>query len=136
MSEIVMKGSVPLQQYTWNPYWISQYESSWGIFEKFKYANCADIQDIFAAFGGHEIQKLLPKRIFPSKRSCDLKLLQQFDDEKIKGIFEMDVKASIQADQHTISGVFGEKDMMREFVHYCKKCLYSPHMYKIGRAHV
>jgi hypothetical protein len=46
------------KQYTWNLDWISPFESPWGIFEKFKFANHARVKDILRYFSSEYVQSL------------------------------------------------------------------------------
>lgn len=59
----------------WNDQWISPYESAWGIFEKFKYANNANSRDIMSLFGDEKVRNQKNK----SKSKYDLLNFMKFD---------------------------------------------------------
>jgi hypothetical protein len=49
--------SLPKKVYTWDSRWISDYESAWSVFEKFKFYNSFSDSDIFKLFGSDVIKR-------------------------------------------------------------------------------
>lgn len=75
-------------QYTlaWRKEWVSDFESPWSIFEKFKYANCAKTEHILSLFGGPRVQRLKNKTIC-AQTLRNLKTLAGFDDNLLQPVF-------------------------------------------------
>lgn len=111
---------------TWREEWvISQYESPWGILEKFKKANQADDNDIFNLFGAEKAK--LNKTKSWGKTTRELVTLGGLDSKSLKNILGYDLKAINNSNLEKILGLFtfSHKNIfLRENLHFCRDCLY------------
>ncbi|CAM3596645.1 hypothetical protein EDM52_23535 [Brevibacillus invocatus] len=73
------------KSFTWNQKWINQYESSWSIFEKFKYSNVVKSSDLLTIFTTKLCNN--QKKSSWSKVDRDLLNLVNIDDDKCKAVF-------------------------------------------------
>jgi hypothetical protein len=65
-----MRATIVNYRYTWRKDWISPYESLWSIFEKFKYANCATVRNIYDLLGTDYVRNLKSDTIGRPHRDC------------------------------------------------------------------
>ncbi|TVY02170.1 hypothetical protein [Cohnella terricola] len=116
-----MESNKPALQYSWDSSWLKPYESEWSIFEKFKYANTANMKDILTTFGGEAISAKLSKPIYPSEWVTELSNMNQLSDEKLSDVFGVDFKLIIATQKKTIHIL--SQPTLRDNLYYCKKCL-------------
>ncbi len=112
------------RQFTWNPDWISDYESPWGIFEKFKYANCVTAKDILFQFGNEEV--LSRRSISYSQQNCNLIDMPRLNNESITNILKLDVKARNQEFMNLMTFVPRHRpyqDFFRKQLTFCLACM-------------
>lgn len=110
--------------FTWNPEWISSYESPWGILEKFKFANAATDRDIFDVFGSKQFMGEKHKVV----RKIDRNLIT------LSGINEHTVFRTLgynlkRRNQHHLESTIGVlpithyESYIRTMLTYCPKCI-------------
>lgn len=109
-------------QYTWRKEWIHQYESPWGIIEKFRFANVLNENDIFELF--LEVNKRKTKLITKNQRN--LIKLEELSSESMEQILGIDLRQDNQKNKDRILGVLPVIDhgkMIRKELNYCPRCL-------------
>ncbi|WCN36212.1 hypothetical protein [Aneurinibacillus uraniidurans] len=114
--------------YTWNPQWIFPCESPWGILEKFKLANNANVTDIFNTLGTEYVDSLKMRTSW-SKKLRNLTTLEGFSDQKAHKIlgnsFVSNTKnimtRMISVLPHFLIGQ--NQKLIRENVAFCGKCM-------------
>lgn len=86
-------------RFVWRTNWISPYESLWGIFEKFKYANNATVRDIYELFGTDYVKNLKSHTIGRLHRDCIS--LSGLDDDLIESMLRQSIikKNALNIDQ-------------------------------------
>ncbi|MEK3994975.1 hypothetical protein MKY29_09465 [Psychrobacillus sp. FSL K6-2365] len=114
--------------FTWSISWIHPYESTWGIFEKFKYANAIDSDTILSLFGNDNVQRL--KKI--SNAGSGIRNLISLDSidpkltEKIIGINLVENQNNqMEKLIHILPNVKYVGDYIRNNLSYCPECLKS-----------
>lgn len=88
------KGDVSIEtikgnKITWNLDWIEKFESTWGIFEKIRYANSIDSRELIRLIN-KENTISSPYSVRTSHR--DLYLLEHINDEKIFNLIGLRLK--------------------------------------------
>ncbi len=113
---------------TWREEWISEYESPWGIIEKFRYANAFSVDNIFDILGADNTKNKKIKSW--SQKERDLITLY--------GLSKSQVKSVLGFDMHNSNRYYHEKNFgidislkhmkkyLRDTVFYCPEC------FKIG----
>lgn len=112
------------RQFTWNPNWISLYESPWGIFEKFKYANCVTVREILSLFGNEEV--LSTRTISCSQQNCNLIDMDRLNNESIINVLKLDVKSRNQEFMNLMTFVPRHRpyqDFFRKQLTFCLACM-------------
>jgi len=112
--------------YTWDSEWIvSIYESPWGVFEKFKYANNIRSIEIFKTFGNEDVRNRdknfwgMEERNLFSLNAFDGNLLQNILGKNIK---ELNTKNLNSLIQDTFSPQI-QNVIIRNDVFYCTECI-------------
>ncbi|WP_418027952.1 hypothetical protein [Paenibacillus sp. JJ1722] len=114
----------------WRSNWISPFESPWGVFEKFKHANEADMKDILQLFGNERVRALKN----PSSNLIrDLINLNAFDPSKLLEGLQYDLISTNERNVMNIVGVmpdwhfdglkkFESPIFFRRELAYCEQC--------------
>lgn len=76
--------------YTWRKEWINKYESTWGILEKFKYANTLSNNELYQLLGVCDNKGAIRKKIMESHKSYIT--MNGFDEERVKSILGANLK--------------------------------------------
>lgn len=110
---------------TWNMDWINIFESPWGIFEKFKYANSASVKDIFCLFGIQQVQEI---KTTPGKYHRDLFTLNGINDELVKSFLGFSIKSKNKENLKKIGWLLakdtsGIRKYFNSNLVYCEKCM-------------
>ncbi|WP_188455563.1 hypothetical protein [Virgibacillus oceani] len=110
---------------TWNREWINEFESPWGIFEKFKYANAASVKDIFCLFGTKEVRQLQSS---PGKLHRNLTTLDGIEEQLISKSLAYPVKKTHYQNIASLFGVLShdKSDINKYFYNhlvFCKHCI-------------
>ncbi|CAM4405790.1 TniQ family protein [Paenibacillus alkaliterrae] len=114
------------RRFTWNPGWISPFESMWGVFEKFKYANCATVRNLLQIFGTDDVKSIKSHNIGRIHR--DFLNLCSFKDEEMTNAFGIPIK---QINEENVQRLFylipkrphNSKSFCRDHLHYCPECI-------------
>jgi hypothetical protein len=112
------------RQFTWNPNWVSLYESPWGIFEKFKYANCITVREILSLLGNEEV--LSTRTISCSQQNCNLIDMDRLNNESIINVLKLDVKSRNQEFMYLMTFVPRHRpyqDFFRKQLTFCLTCM-------------
>ncbi len=112
-------------QITWNKQWNLEFESPWGIFEKFQYANAARLEDIFFLFGISQIKQL---KTAPGKFHRDLYTLNGIDDKLVKRFLGFSLKSKNEKNKASVCSVFpkdisGKRKYFSDNLVFCEKCI-------------
>lgn len=129
-SHIIVSGdsNTCFPGYTWNPQWIFPCESPWSILEKFKFANDANVKDVFTVLGSEYVDNLKTKTVW-SKKLRNLATLEGFSDQKAYKILGTSFVSNTKNIMARIIGILpsvliGQNEkMIRENVTYCRKCI-------------
>jgi hypothetical protein len=113
---------------TWNHGWISPYESLWGIFEKFKFANCATVKDIYRLYGTDYVKNLKSQTIGRPHRDCIRP--SGLDHDLIKSAF---TQSLLQINERNIDRLIGvlpsrprnRYSYIRNELFFCPECMKS-----------
>lgn len=113
-------------RYTWRKEWISPYESLWGIFEKFKFANCATVKDIYELFGTDYVKNLKSYTIGRPHRDCINP--SGLNDDLMEPVF---LKPLIQINAQNINLIIGilpnhpfnRSSYVRDELFFCPECI-------------
>lgn len=113
-------------QFVWRTNWISPYESLWGIFEKFKYANNATVKDIYELFGTDYVKSLKSHTIGRPHRDCISP--SGLDDDLIKSTL---MQSIIKKNAQNIDRIFGvlpwrpssRYSYIRNELFFCPECI-------------
>lgn len=116
--------------FTWRPEWISQFESPWSIFEKFKLANHVDHYEILRCFGSEQTKKT---QTFKEKYFY-LYNLATFDVEVIKKALGYDIVNENRKHINQLIGVLPYRHLkeikggwesvyLRDKLYFCSECL-------------
>jgi hypothetical protein len=114
------------KNFVWRTNWISPYESLWGIFEKFKYANNATVKDIYGLFGTNYVRNLKSHTIGRSRRNCIRP--SGLDDDLIENTFMQSVIKKNTQYVDRISGVLPWRpsrrySFIRNELYICPECI-------------
>lgn len=112
-------------QVSWNNDWIHKFESSWGIFEKFKFANAATLQDIFHLFGTGDARKVKYRY---GKYLRNLISLEGIDNKLLHSQLGIEIKKVVHNDLLEIAGKLplgrnGVSTYFNEILVYCEECM-------------
>lgn len=110
--------------YTWENDWIiSDYESPWGILEKFKYTNLIKSNEIITTFGIKELRDRHGNYWYKNER--DLIELRSFDDDRFKSILGVDIIKLNKRNKSKLIDIFsgGVNVYIRNIVYYCPICI-------------
>ncbi|WP_047982025.1 hypothetical protein [Ornithinibacillus contaminans] len=109
---------------TWDNNWINEFESPWGVFEKFKYANSVRSEDILSLFSK---PKTTQKN---NTRECRYSLYTviDFDDELIQNLMGLSLKSIVENYEQKLCSVFfkskqGYPEYFKDNMQICEKCL-------------
>lgn len=115
-------------KYTWSKEWIQEYESPWGIIEKFKWANSINGNDVLLFLGSESTRSL--KHVYTAGysrrnlKSCDI-----FDENTSEEIFGFDLysynEKLLKKILHTFPANQITESLFFDEVRYCRKCLES-----------
>ncbi|MBP1931949.1 hypothetical protein [Ammoniphilus resinae] len=113
---------------TWNHAWISPYESLWGIFEKFKFANRATVKDIYHLFGTEYVRNLKSSTIGRPHRDCVR--LSGLDNDLVESAFSCPL---LEINSQNIDQLFGimpnhpfkRDSFIRNELFFCPECIKS-----------
>ncbi len=114
------------KNFVWRKNWISPYESTWSILEKFKYANCATIKDIIHLFGTDIVKNLKSSTIGRTYRDCIH--LTGLDDDLLEPVFSQPL---IKMNTQNVNRLFGilpnrpRYSYFRNELFFCLECIKS-----------
>ncbi|WP_205601388.1 hypothetical protein [Virgibacillus sp. YIM 98842] len=113
-------------QITWSTNWIQEYESPWGILEKFKWANAVDGNTVLALIGNENVKQL--KSISNAgSRHRNLIYFSSIDSKKTKKIIGLDLKVYhdnlVKKLLHIIPNLKHEGNYFHSSLSYCPSCL-------------
>lgn len=111
------------QVYAWSTFWVQEYESPWGIFEKFKFANSIDTKELLRTFGTEEL--LAIKHLSLTGINSNLVSMERLDVEKINSILKLPVKENNNQIRELISQRTPTKNVFRTTLTYCKRCIHE-----------
>jgi TniQ len=124
--ELILLKNIGLQKhFVWREHWVSPFESMWGIFEKFKFVNCASVQDIFNLFGT-DTTRSIKSRIYGSvHRRCTY--LSGLDNDLVKSVFlqpllkinNQNVKKLVELLPYKIT----HYSYIRDELYFCPMCI-------------
>jgi hypothetical protein len=120
--------SIHLSYYTWNPQWVFPCESPWSILEKFKFANDANVKDVFNALGSEYVDSLKTRTVW-SKKLRNLATLEGFSDQKAQQVLGISFVENTQNIVNRMIDVLpqiliGQREkLIRENVTYCRECI-------------
>lgn len=111
---------------TWNKNWISDYESPWGIFEKFKYANSISVKPLFEVFGTKRAKEVVSNQYGQYLRN--LITLEGVDDEIVQSLLGFSL---IKMNQNHFNLLVGKNaadprfslNYFHNHLNYCVECL-------------
>lgn len=120
--------------YTWRREWISEYESPWSVFEKFKCANEISSSDVIRQMGTEKLRQI--RVIRPS--SYGLYNLSAFDPELTREVIGVDLVEQNQKILNKLEGVLPHKHFVgvkgrlenvyfRTKLYFCLSCLNDGH---------
>ncbi|WP_238651776.1 hypothetical protein [Paenibacillus piscarius] len=115
----------------WRADWISPLESPWGVFQKFKHANEADMKDILQLFGNDYVKKIKNPTSYKFR---DLITLSAFNREKLSEVLKYDIVSENEKDLKKIFGVmpdwgysgpkkFKRPIYLRKDLAFCEQCM-------------
>lgn len=145
-SRIIVPGNynTRLPDYTWNPQWIFPCESPWSILEKFKFANDANVKDVFAVLGTEYVDNLKTKTVW-SKKLRNFATLEGFSDQKAYKILGTPFVSNTENVITRIIRILPfvlisqNEKLVRENVAYCRKCMqwgYHSTLHQIKLFHI
>lgn len=110
---------------TWNMDWVTKFESPWGTFEKFKYANAAMVKDIILLFGTPEA-KISKNSLRKNHR--DLITLEGIDENSTNDLLGLSLINVYRDNLNNIIGILpknrnGERIYFSKHLVFCTKCL-------------
>lgn len=115
-----------ISQFTWSVNWIQDYESPWGILEKFKWANAVDGNTVLALIGNENVKQL--KNISNAgSRHRNLIYFFSIDSKMTERIIGMDLKDYhdnlVEKIIHIIPNIKNESSYFHTHLSYCPSCL-------------
>jgi hypothetical protein len=120
-SFLILSNTKPSPSFTWNPRWIAPYESPWGIFEKFKYANETKSIDLLHLFGTDELKS--KKNIANSNINCNLIHMDRLNGDIIKQVLGLNLKEINTRYFVELISIVSGLDLFNHNLKYCKICL-------------
>ncbi len=118
-----LEPSPLIKEFAWNNDWIVPFESPWGIFEKFKYANRIKSQDIFNLFGTQHLKKL--KSTTKNKSARNLITLEGLDNTSIIKILNFQLKRHNEYIISKLTNVLpgNQSIYFHKHLRFCPKCI-------------
>ncbi|MDF0728986.1 hypothetical protein PY093_20445 [Cytobacillus sp. S13-E01] len=113
-------------QFTWSSDWIQNYESPWGILEKFRWANAIDGNTVLELIGNENVKKL--KMISNAgSRHRSIIYFSSIDPKRTETIFGIDLKEYndklIDKLIHIIPKIKSVSNYFYDNITYCPICL-------------
>ena len=122
------------KNFTWRSEWISEYESIWGIIEKFRYSNNLSISDIVKIFGKESSKKKLYN--LPLIKSGQSFGIKHLNEEKIIDILGVNILKQFEEKMKIIvNDIPVNFDLVRKELYYCPECIrygYHSFLFQIG----
>ena len=113
-------------QHTWSIDWIQDYESPWGIFEKFKFANVIEANTIFKLIANDNIKHLKNVSTAGDMHRC-LIYMHSIDSELSEKIFGLDLKQYqnnlAEKTLRVIPNIKNIDEFFNSRISYCPICL-------------
>jgi hypothetical protein len=117
------------RQYAWNPNWVYAFESPWGIFEKFKYANRLNTIELLSIFGNDDVNQNMI--ISCNRKNCDLFHMERLSNEAITRNLYMDVRSINKENMNLLTSVpshsryqeLYRNHPFRKHLMFCPKCI-------------
>lgn len=114
------------KKFVWRTEWISPFESLWGIFEKFKFANCATVIDIFDLFGTVCVKNLKTDTIGRPHRDCINPT--GLNDDLLQSVYLQPLIKMNALSTDRISGILpwrssSRYSYIRDELFFCPECL-------------
>ncbi|QHW34840.1 hypothetical protein GZH47_31315 [Paenibacillus rhizovicinus] len=109
--------------YTWNPLWVKEYESPWGVFEKFKYANNITSKEFLRTFGTDELRSVKHLSLFYV--NANVHTMGRLSEDIILKILKVPVKAHTSEILDFVQKRVLIEELLRSDLAYCRYCMRS-----------
>ncbi|MCT4618774.1 MAG: hypothetical protein N4A62_05235 [Marinisporobacter sp.] len=116
--------------YTWRKNWVNKYESLWGVFEKFKYANSITNREIHELFSICNEKGLVKKSV--SKKNSSYITMEGIDENKVKKILGYDLKKINLNNIEELTRILSNGSNMNIQEFFSSKIRICPQCMKIG----